>query len=100
MLVASGGSRDGALTVHQNVDVYAGRVAEGETVTHGLRPQRLGWVQVGRGTITLNGLTLSAGDGAMRRMAARDHGKRSSASSVSRCAKRVPNAASSCMKYT
>jgi quercetin 2,3-dioxygenase len=29
-----------------------------------LRPRRLGWVQVASGTITLNGLTLSAGDGA------------------------------------
>jgi hypothetical protein len=33
-------------------------------VTHGLRPQRLGWLQVASGTITLNGLTLNAGDGA------------------------------------
>jgi len=64
VLVASGGGRNGALTLHQDVDVYAGRLAEGETVTHGLRPRRLGWVQVAFGTLTLNGLTLSAGDGA------------------------------------
>jgi len=64
LLVASGVGRDGALTVHQDADVYAGRLAEDETVTHGLRPRRLGWVQVARGTIALNGLTLNAGDGA------------------------------------
>jgi redox-sensitive bicupin YhaK (pirin superfamily) len=64
LLVASGGGRDGSLTVHQDADVYAGRLAEGETVTHGLRPQRLGWLQVASGKITLNGLTLNAGDGA------------------------------------
>ena len=64
VLVASRGGRNGALTVHQDVDVYAGRLAEGETVTHGLRPRRLGWVQVGRGTIALNGVSLGAGDGA------------------------------------
>jgi redox-sensitive bicupin YhaK (pirin superfamily) len=64
VLVASGGGRDGALTVHQDVEVYGGRLAEGATATHALRPGRLGWVQVARGTITLNGLTLNAGDGA------------------------------------
>jgi redox-sensitive bicupin YhaK (pirin superfamily) len=64
VLVASGGGRNGALTVHQDADVYAGRLAEGATVKHALRPRRLGWVQVTRGTITLNGLTLNAGDGA------------------------------------
>ncbi len=64
VLVASGSGRNGALTLHQDVDVYAGRLAEGETVTHGLHPRRLGWVQVAFGTLTLNGLTLSAGDGA------------------------------------
>jgi redox-sensitive bicupin YhaK (pirin superfamily) len=64
VLVASGGGRNGALTVHQDVDVYAGRLAEGESVTHGLRPRRLAWVQVAFGTVTVNGTTLSAGDGA------------------------------------
>ncbi len=63
-LVATGGGRDGALTVHQDVDVYAGRLAQGETLTHRLRPERLGWLQVARGSITLNGLALDAGDGA------------------------------------
>jgi redox-sensitive bicupin YhaK (pirin superfamily) len=64
VLVASGGGRSGALTVHQDADVYAGRLAEGEAVTHSLLPRRLGWVQVARGMVTVNGLTLSAGDGA------------------------------------
>jgi quercetin 2,3-dioxygenase len=64
MLVASGNGRDGALTIDQDVDLYAGRLAEAETVTHVLRSGRLGWLQVARGSIALNGLTLSAGDGA------------------------------------
>jgi redox-sensitive bicupin YhaK (pirin superfamily) len=64
VLVASGAGRNGALTVHQDADVYAGRLEVGATVTHGFRPRRLGWVQVARGTIALNGLTLDAGDGA------------------------------------
>jgi redox-sensitive bicupin YhaK (pirin superfamily) len=64
VLIASGGGRNGAITVQQDADVYAGRLAEGETVRHGFRDERLGWVQVARGRIALNGLTLSAGDGA------------------------------------
>jgi redox-sensitive bicupin YhaK (pirin superfamily) len=64
LLVASDGNRNGALTIHQDADVYAGRLAEGTTVTHGFHPRRLGWVQVARGRISLNGLTLAAGDGA------------------------------------
>jgi redox-sensitive bicupin YhaK (pirin superfamily) len=64
LLVASGGARDGALTIHQDADVYAGRLAEGENVQHAFRPRRLGWIQIARGTIMLNGLTLNAGDGA------------------------------------
>jgi redox-sensitive bicupin YhaK (pirin superfamily) len=63
-LVASGDARDGALTIHQDADVYAGRLAPGDSVHHGLSPRRLGWVQVARGTLTLNGLSLNAGDGA------------------------------------
>ena len=64
LLVASGSGRNDALTIHQDADVYAGRLAEGETVRHDFRPQRLGWVQVARGTIALNGVTVEAGDGA------------------------------------
>jgi len=63
-LVASGDGRDGALTIHQDADVYAGRLAPGDTVHHSLSSRRLGWVQVARGTLTINGLSLSAGDGA------------------------------------
>jgi redox-sensitive bicupin YhaK (pirin superfamily) len=64
LLVASGTGRNGALAVHQDADVYAGRLAKGGSVKHGLRPRRLGWVQVARGTIALNGLMLGSGDGA------------------------------------
>ena len=64
VLIASGGGRNGAVAIHQDADVYAGRLVEGETVRHTFRDNRLGWVQVARGTIALNGLTLNAGDGA------------------------------------
>jgi hypothetical protein len=64
LLVASGRGRNDALAIHQDADVYAGRLGESQTVRHDFHPQRLGWVQVARGTIALNGVTLEAGDGA------------------------------------
>ena len=63
-LVASRDGRDGALTLHQDVELYAGLLAPGEAVTHRLRPGRQAWLQVARGEVTLNGRPLAAGDGA------------------------------------
>jgi quercetin 2,3-dioxygenase len=63
-LVASGDGRDGSLTINQDVDLYAGRLAEGEIVERKLRDGRLGWLQVARGGVSLNGVALATGDGA------------------------------------
>jgi redox-sensitive bicupin YhaK (pirin superfamily) len=62
-LVASHDGRDGSLTVHQNVDLFAATL-NGAAVSHDFRPDRYGWLQVARGTVDLNGQTLRAGDGA------------------------------------
>lgn len=61
------GSRDGrnqSVTIHQDVDLYAGVLTEGTELTHVFTGNRKGWVQVVRGEVTLDGRTLSAGDGA------------------------------------
>jgi redox-sensitive bicupin YhaK (pirin superfamily) len=63
-LVASRDGRDGSVTVHQDVDLYATLLAPGSEVRLALRPGRHAYVQVARGAITLNGTDLSAGDGA------------------------------------
>jgi quercetin 2,3-dioxygenase len=63
-LVASGDGRDGSLTINQDVDLYAGRLAEGDVVERKLRDDRLGWLQVARGGVSLNGVALATGDGA------------------------------------
>src|SRR5215831_16666227 len=63
-LVAGHDGRDGALTIHQDVDVYAARLAAGDGTRHVLREGRVAWLQVARGEVTLNGNKLSAGDGA------------------------------------
>ncbi|WP_035691091.1 pirin family protein [Azospirillum halopraeferens] len=63
-LVASRDGRDGSLTVHADADLYASLLAPGDTVALDLRPGRRAWVQVARGTVTLNGVDLGPGDGA------------------------------------
>ena len=63
-LVGARDGRDGAVTIHQDVDLYATILEDGADVTHPLRPGRKAWVQVARGAVRLNGRPLSQGDGA------------------------------------
>jgi redox-sensitive bicupin YhaK (pirin superfamily) len=63
-LVAAGDARNGALKLHQDVDLYATLLDDGETAALELRPGRKVWVQVARGSVDVNGATLAAGDGA------------------------------------
>jgi redox-sensitive bicupin YhaK (pirin superfamily) len=64
-LIGSRDGRDGSISIHQDVDLYATLLNEGATVAHTLKPGRKAWVQVVRGSpVTLNRKTLAAGDGA------------------------------------
>jgi redox-sensitive bicupin YhaK (pirin superfamily) len=63
-LVGSRDGREGSLTIHRDVDLYASVIENGTTVRHGLAPVRIGWVQVARGAVSLGGRTLGEGDGA------------------------------------
>ncbi|MDJ0950641.1 MAG: pirin family protein [Alphaproteobacteria bacterium] len=63
-LVGSRDGRDGSVTIHQDVDLYAGLFDAGETTRHSLQPGRGAWVQVARGELDVNGEWLKAGDGA------------------------------------
>jgi redox-sensitive bicupin YhaK (pirin superfamily) len=62
-LVGSRDGRDGSITIHQDVDLYATVLGDGETVTHQLVSARKGWLQVARGSMRLNDKPLTAGDG-------------------------------------
>jgi quercetin 2,3-dioxygenase len=62
-LVASHDGRDGSLTIHQDVDLFAAQL-DGQPLSHDFKPGRYGWLQVARGSVTVNGIELSAGDGA------------------------------------
>lgn len=63
-LIGSRDGRDGSVTIHRDVDLYATVLTSGETVTHALSAGRGAWIQVARGAVTLNGEALKAGDGA------------------------------------
>jgi hypothetical protein len=63
-LVASSNPQNGAVKLHQDVEIYSTLLDNGASVTHEFRPDRYGWVQVARGEIELNGQKLVAGDGA------------------------------------
>jgi redox-sensitive bicupin YhaK (pirin superfamily) len=63
LLVAARDARDGAVTVHQDVALYAGKLAAGAQIEHALAPGRHAWLQVARGAVDVNGQKLRAGDG-------------------------------------
>ena len=63
-LVGSREGRDGSVTIHRDVDLYAGIFESRQGATHQLEQGRKGWLQVASGTVRLNGELLLAGDGA------------------------------------
>ena len=63
-LVASRDGRDGSITVHQDVAMYAGNFDGDEQVRFVIPDGRHVWVHVARGSIELNGQKLEPGDGA------------------------------------
>jgi len=63
-LVASPDGADGSVTIHQDARLYASLLAPGQEVAHEIAPGRHAWIHVARGTASLNGQALEAGDGA------------------------------------
>ena len=63
-LVASPDGRDGSVKIRQDNELYATVLSAGKTVKHELKKDRHAYVQVARGSITLNGTPLETGDGA------------------------------------
>lgn len=63
-LVASLDGHDGSVTIQQDAQMFAALLEPRQSVTHQLAPGRHAWVQLVKGAATVNGLALSAGDGA------------------------------------
>ena len=62
-LVGSRTGRDGSVTIHRDVDLYASLLGRGDIVNHAVSSDRIAWLHVASGTVTVNGTELEAGDG-------------------------------------
>lgn len=62
-LIASSDGRDGSVTVHQDVNIYASILDAGQTVTAKTEQTRYGWIQIARGSVNVNGERGEQGDG-------------------------------------
>jgi redox-sensitive bicupin YhaK (pirin superfamily) len=63
-LMGSRDGRDGSITIHQDASLYVARLAPAAKASHDLAPRRSAWLQVARGSATVNGVALAHGDGA------------------------------------
>lgn len=66
-LVAAPDGAQGATTIHSDTRLYAGLFDSAEAATHPLAADRIAYVHVARGSLTVNGEALSAGDALMLR---------------------------------
>jgi len=63
-LVGSSDGRDGSVTIHPDISLYATILGPGERVEHRLGQERCAWIQVAAGTVELDGRPMAEGDGA------------------------------------
>ncbi|HET7157727.1 MAG TPA: pirin family protein [Burkholderiales bacterium] len=63
-LIGADEPKNGAVTIMQDVKLYACALSAGSTVSHVIDAQRYGFLQVARGVLELNGAELREGDGA------------------------------------
>ena len=63
-LVAAHDGRAGAVTIHQDADLWTALLEPGESVRHVLDAGRHAWLHVAAGAISANDMALRAGDGA------------------------------------
>ena len=62
-LIASRDGRDGSVTVHQKVDLYASVLQPNTEIEHIIADSHKVFVQIVSGVVTVNGQSASAGDG-------------------------------------
>lgn len=63
-LIASGQATDGAVTVRQDIALYASLLQDNENLEYTVPTGRRAWLQVVSGALSLNGRALDTGDGA------------------------------------
>jgi quercetin 2,3-dioxygenase len=63
-LIAASGGEDDSVTIRQDAKLYVSLLEPGEEVSHQLGKGRHAWLQVAKGTVDLDGNSLTQGDGA------------------------------------
>lgn len=63
-VLASPDGVDGSVIVRQDASLSVAELSAGDSSTHSLKPERHAWIQVTKGFMSVNGVTLEAGDGA------------------------------------
>ena len=61
--IASPDGREGSVRLHADASIYAACLDGAQTARLALEASRLGYVQVARGSVSVNGIALAAGDG-------------------------------------
>lgn len=61
-LVASGDGREGSVSLHQDVSLYAAILAGDGAVSHALARNRVAWIHVATGQVNVNGVRFGEGD--------------------------------------
>jgi len=62
-LIASGDGRDDSVRLNQDVGLFASILDGDQAVEHTMDPARYAWIQVARGSISVNGENAEQGDG-------------------------------------
>lgn len=62
-LVASPDGHDGSLSIHQDAQIFLSKIDSRNKLESNIRPGRYAWLQVLRGSVTLNGEPLNTSDG-------------------------------------
>ena len=62
-LIASNDGREGSVALNQDVNLFASILDAGQEVESAMDPARYGWIQVARGSISVNGEDAGQGDG-------------------------------------
>lgn len=64
LLVGSQTGREGSITIHQDVDLFASIIDKGQELNYTIKPDRILWLQVVKGSLSLNhNYDLTEGDG-------------------------------------
>jgi redox-sensitive bicupin YhaK (pirin superfamily) len=64
VLVISNDGREDSAVIHQDASIYRLKLKPGQQITHDLAAKRGAWLQLARGSVSLNGTPLTAGDAA------------------------------------